>query len=265
MAHAFGTAEAWEEWREGRDASLHEPYGWFSLVELTWLDETPRELEHFPGLWSASEDGQTITVALPEGECLYRDGNEVTGSVEVTVAPGVTDRSLRDARGREIEVMYRFGRPGIRVRDPHAPALANDHRIARYKFSTKWVLRGRMRPFTQTKEIVVDAAVEGGQHTLTAWGEAEVALPNDETVRLTVTGDGPQSSRVMFSDCTSGDTTAEWRSAPIAVDGETVVIDFNRATIFPAHMSPYGTCPKPPKENFIDAKVRAGEKKVEKP
>lgn len=265
MAHTFGTAKAWEDWRRDRDESLRNPYGWFSLVELTWLGTTPRELSHFPGRWSASADGQTITVEIPEGEHLLRDGEKVTGKVDVAVAPGVTDRSLRDDRGREIEVMYRFGKPGIRVRDPHAPALDADHRIARYKFSPKWVLRGRMWAFPEPVDTTVDAAVDGEHHTITTWGRTEVALPNGKAVALTLTGSGPENSSVMFRDRTSGNTTVEWRSAPVVVDGQTVIIDFNRATIFPAHMSPYGTCPKPPEENFIDAKVKAGEKRVARP
>ncbi len=265
MSHPFGTEKSWSEWREQRDASLKEPYGWFSLVELTWLDQTPKELSHFPGLWSASEDGQTITALITEDDPLYRGDEKVTGDVVIEVAPGVTDRSYRDSKGREIEVMYRFGKPGIRVRDPHAPALENDYRIARFKFDPKWVVRGRMLPYDEVREVTVDAAVEGGSHVISTWGEAEVALPKDRTATLVVTGTGPEKSSVYFYDKSSGDTTAEWRSAPVSVDGETVVIDFNRATIFPAHMSPYGTCPKPPASNRIDAQVKAGEKKVVKP
>lgn len=264
MAHAFGTKRAWKDWRAERDASLKDPYGWFSLVELTWLSEEPRELENFPGLWSASEDGQTITVEVPDGAHVYRDGEEVSGTVQVEVAPGVVDRSLKDDRGREVEVMYRFGKPGVRVRDPQSPALADDYRVARYKFAPEWVVRGRLRRFPEPHDVVVDAAVPEGQHTLSAWAEAEVALPKDRTARLVLTGT-PEDANVIFHDKTNGDTTAGWRAAPAAIDGETVVIDFNRAVIFPAHISPYGTCPKPPTGNVVQARVKAGEKKVARP
>ena len=262
---SFGTEESWSEWRDERDASFKDPYGWFSLVELTWLGTTPQELENFPGLWSASEDGQTITVEVPDDQPIYRDGEEVHGTVTIDVAPGVTDRSLKDSRGREVEAMYRFGKPGVRIRDPHAPALAGDYRVARYKFNPKWVVRGRMLRYPEIKDLTVDAAVPGGSHTLHAWGDAEVALPKDRTATLIVTGEAPDDSSVIFYDETNGDTTAGWRRAPLVVDGETVVIDFNRATIFPAHMSPYGTCPKPPADNRIKARVKAGEKMVVRP
>ena len=264
MSEVFGTKKAWKEWRAGRDESFRDPYGWFSLVELTWLSEEAQELANFPGLWSASADGQTITVELPEGVALYRDGEEVRGTLDIQVEPGVVDRSLKDDQGREIEVMYRFGKPGIRVRDPQSPTLAADNRVARYKFDPSWVVRGRLRTFAEPKEIVVDAAVPEGTHTISAFAEAEVALPKDRTARLLLTGD-TQKAQVSFYDETNNDTTAGWRYAPAAIDGETVVIDFNRAAIFPAHMSPYGTCPKPPAENVVDARVKAGEKRVERP
>ncbi len=265
MTYAFGTKKAWKQWRDQRVDALKDPYGWFSLVELTWLGPQPQPLDQFPGQWSASKDGLTVTGTLPEGVAVYRDGQEVVGQVQVSVAPGVADRSLKDKEGRELEVFYRFGKPGVRVRDPKAPALAGDYRVSRYKFSPEWVVRGRLKPYAQPQERVVEAAVPGGSHRLTAWAEAEVALPEGGTATLTVTGDGPGSSRVLFYDQTNGQASAGWREAPVAVDGDTVVIDFNRATIFPCHLTPYGTCPKPPAENVVDTKVRAGEKKVEKP
>ena len=42
---SFGTEESWSEWRDERDESFKDPYGWFSLVELTWLGTTPQELD----------------------------------------------------------------------------------------------------------------------------------------------------------------------------------------------------------------------------
>ena len=265
MADSFGTAQSWNQWRSERDAALAEPYGWFSVVGLDWLDATPRVLDHFPGEWSASIDGNVVVAEIPVDQPLYRDGEEITGTLEIPIEPGAVDRSLRDGRGREAELMHRFGRLGIRVRDPQSPMLASDFRVSRYKFSPKWALRGRLLPYPEPREIIVDAASKGDQHALTAWGEAEVALPNDEVVRLAVTGDRLENASVLFYDETNGDKTAAWRNAPIAVDGQTVVIDFNRAAILPAHMTPYGTCPKPPAGNVVNAKVKAGEKKVEKP
>ncbi len=259
MTDSVGTREGWEQWKAERDEKLRDPYGWLSLVELTWLEEDPSPLKTFPGLWNHSDN--TVRFAPVEAEPkVYREGQEISHSLEIQVGPGVSDRSLRDERGREIEVIYRFWGPAIRVRDPQAKRLAEFQGLDRYDFEPLWVLRGVILPYDQVKELTVGSAIEGGTQTVSAWADAEVALPNGETLTLIVTGDGPDSSNVMFHDDTNGDTTPGWRSAPVVVDGGTVVLDLNRAQIFPAHLSPYGTCPKPPEANRIPARVEAGEK-----
>ena len=261
MGGAFGTKEDWQAWVKQRDASLKEPYGWLSLVELDWLDETPKDLENFPGKWSA--DGTTITAVFDEDDLkVYRDGSLVGSPLTIEVTPGESDRSLRDETGREIEVMYRYWSPAVRVRDPKARRLEEFEGVDRYDFNKTWVLRGRLLPFDGVRQVAVPTAIEGGTSKLDTWATADFALPgDDEPISLIVTGDGPEGSSVFFYDDTNGDTTPGWRAAHAVIDGETVVVDFNRATLFPAHMSPFGTCPKPPEGNRIPRRVEAGEKK----
>ena len=257
---SVGTKSGWDNWKAGRDEALRDPYGWLSLVDLQWLGEEPRRLDHFPGDWSAQ--GNTVLFAPVKGETpVYRDGALVEEPLEIEVGPGVTDRSLRDADGREIEVMYRYWGPAIRVRDPKARRLAEFRGLDRYDFDPRWVLRGRVLPYEQPMEVTVPTAVEGGTTEIDAWADAEVVLPDGEPLALQLFGDGPEHSSVSFYDQTNGKTTPGWRSAPVVVDGDTVVIDLNRAQIFPAHLTPFGTCPKPPGENRVPARVKAGEKK----
>jgi uncharacterized protein len=42
--------------------------------------------------------------------------------------------------------------------------------------------------------------------------------------------------------------------------GDTIVLDFNRAENPPCAFTPYATCPVPPKENRLPFAVTAGEK-----
>lgn len=261
MPDHFGTKENWDVWRANRDQELTDPYGWFSPVELVWLTEEPTSVENFPGMWRAV--GNEITADLPEGVVLVRhDHEEITGSISLEVGPGNSDRSLHDDQGREVEAMWRLGKPALRIRDPKSPQLSKGALIDYYSFDPLWTLQGRLLPFAEMREVDVDCAIEGETVTVDSWAEAEVALPDGETVKLLVTGSDPESSHVMFYDETNGDETADWRIAPLVVDAETVVIDFNQATIFPAHMTGFGTCPKAPKENRIPVPVTAGEKKV---
>ncbi len=264
MTAPFGTKAGWNEWKEERDSGLRDPYSWLSLVELEWLDEDPRELNHFPGSWFAKDD--KVTVIAPsssESPQLFRDGTLIEKSATIDVVRGESDRSISDSDGREIEVAYRFWGPCVRVRDPHAKRLElfeQSGGLDRYDFDPSWVLRGRIIPRGAVEEIEVGSAIEGGTQIMPTWANAELALPGDGTVTLMLRGEGPEESSVVFHDHTNGDTTPGWRYAPAVIDGETVVVDFNRASIFPAHLSPFGTCPKPPEGNRIDMRVEAGEK-----
>lgn len=260
MLEGYGTKEGWQRWAAERDESLRDPYGWLSLVELEWLDQTPRKLSSFPGTWSAQ--GNTVTAEFgAEEPKVYRDGQQVESPLTIEVAKGQSDRSLRDESGREIEVIYRFWGPCVRVRDPQASRLENYQGLDRYDFDPAWVLRGRLLPYDQVRQVEVEAAVEGGSHILPTWADAELALPGDEdTVTLVVSGEGPEGDpRVLFFD----EGMTQWRAVSVAIDGGTVVADLNRATLFPAHLSPFGTCPKPPEGNRIPRVVEAGEKPFE--
>lgn len=46
------------------------------------------------------------------------------------------------------------------------------------------------------------------------------------------------------------------------IDGNNVIIDFNKATNPPCAFSPFATCPLPPLENILDVEITAGEKAV---
>ena len=259
MVGSVGTKSGRSEWIEAREEALRDPYGWLSLVELKWLDGAPTPLSHFPGLWEATGDDVTFT---PEkgGSSVFQGDQLVTEPLTIKVKPGTSDRSLRDQDGREAEVMSRFGLPAVRVRDPRANRLAGFDGLDRYDFDPTWVLRGRLLRFEEPRQQQVGTAVEGKTANLQAWAHAEVSLPNGDVAHLVVTGD-LESPQVLFYDQTNGDGTPEWRKVQAALDGETVVLDMNQAQIFPAHLSPFGTCPKPPEQNRIPMPVLAGEKK----
>ena len=70
---------------------------------------------------------------------------------------------------------------------------------------------------------------------------------------------------VIFHDPTNGAQTAAWRRAPLLPDEGGWVVDFNRAQNFPAHFTPFGTCPTPPEGQGVPLAVHAGEKAPAEP
>jgi uncharacterized protein (DUF1684 family) len=66
----------------------------------------------------------------------------------------------------------------------------------------------------------------------------------------------------VFNDLTSKTDTypaGRFLDTEPAKDG-TVVLDFNEAYNPPCSVTPYATCPLPPKENRLTVAVKAGEK-----
>ena len=69
----------------------------------------------------------------------------------------------------------------------------------------------------------------------------------------------------MFRDSTSGRTTHGgarqlYADAP---KGDSVVLDFNKATNLPCAYIPYATCPLAPPQNRLSLAIEAGELKYE--
>ena len=69
----------------------------------------------------------------------------------------------------------------------------------------------------------------------------------------------------IFKDPTAGDTTyGSGRFLHVDMkkpkDGETFILDLNRAYNPPCAFSEFTTCPLPPKQNILKVKVEAGEK-----
>lgn len=250
----------WLQWREGRMAALREPHGWLTLESLEWLTEEPRQLENFPGLWSAfnHELRHDVTVTFTaEDEVSGEDGQVMVGTYDYSMPVGDQDITLLDGHGQKAEVASRFGRMCVRVRNPEAPTRQDFTETDTYGFDPEWIVVGQWKPDSAPWPVRVPSAHAGGLNSLTVQGEATIL---GQTVL--VTGDSERRA-VIFHDATNYRTTEAWRVAPatISEDQQTVVVDFNRAVNFPAHFTRFGTCPTPPAQNRFQGEITAGEKK----
>jgi hypothetical protein len=90
--------------------------------------------------------------------------------------------------------------------------------------------------------------VNGEDHELTAF-------------KYTLTGEGSESLFIPFRDATSGrETYGAGRFMDLEEpEGERFVLDFNRAYNPLCNYSPAYNCPIPPRENRLEAAIRAGE------
>lgn len=267
-----GPRLSWSEWHAAREDDLRAPHGWLSLTSLTWLDATPTGVPDFPASWTATpvDEGDTpgtfrVEFTPGQGVDFTRDGVPVEGTQEWVLGPGEQDTSLSTG-DLVAEVARRGDGVCVRVRDPHAPTLSHFSGVPTWEFNPAWVRPATLTRLPVPEPRVVPSAQPGRTTTLTVAGRVHVSLPDGSATDLDVVGEDEDSWGVVFHDPTNGEETSGWRRAPVTPTGEaTAEVDFNRSVNFPAHFSPFGTCPTPIEGNTVPVPVRAGEKKPTMP
>lgn len=283
----------WLAWHSEREEQLRRPTGWLSLTSLTWLGPDPVGVPDFPASWTAlplgagdaqgegtgaTGDGDTgdgdggsddqdapdgrfrIRFEPGQGVDFTRDGVAVDGPQEWVLGPGEEDLSL--ARGDMVaEVARRGDGVCVRVRDPHAPTRTGFTGVPVWDFDPAWVRPAALVLLGAPERRTVPSAQPGRTTSLTVSGRVHVSLPEGSAADLDVVGADEDGWGVIFHDPTNGVETSGWRRAPVTRTGEgSAEVDFNRSVNFPAHFTPYGTCPTPIEGNTVPVPVRAGEK-----
>lgn len=262
--------QSFEKWKT--DLVEDRRKNWLTLVGLFWLK--PGENTFGSDVGNAvvlpvgtapakagtfDLEGKNVTVEFRDGVSGSIGGMPVTTSQldpDVSGHPTVVEfGSLR------MHVIQRGQRSGIRVKDLKNPE-AEKYRgaifyplNAAYRISADWIP-------SDGKRTVIVPNVLGDATPTPVVGEARFHI-NGQEVRLSaVGGDAEHGLFFIFNDLTrKSETYAAGRfldTEPVK-DGK-VVLDFNRAYNPPCSVTPYATCPLPPKEDQLAISIPAGEK-----
>ena len=248
----------WEDWRARRTAELSRPHGWLSLTGLHWLDTEPAAVADLPGRWASAGGGVRVLAEAADG--LVADGAALDGELFLPTPEGAPG-TLVEVGERRIEVMQRSGLHALRVRDPHAPALAAFTGVPVFDFDERWVLEATFTPFEQVRDVVVGAVVEGLRHH--QHGVGTIRFEVDGQPQELLAYGAADGLTVQFTDATSGvTTTGTTRSLSVDAPGADgrLVLDLNRTQNLPCAFTDHATCPLPPAENRLRIAVDAGEK-----
>lgn len=267
----------WLEWRHARVAELTRPYGWTSLVAQHWLYDNaePKTLDGLPGSWSIIE-GRVIYTPDATGPNLSVDGEHPTGPVEVIPGRNQTYghyQSVPVYFGElEVETIVRTNEAdeniyAVRVRDPKVSAAKDFSGLEAYAYDPSWRVPAS---FTPSEALDIEAATieTGVRETTTRIGTLHVELDGKQYDLLVI---GKQAKYgiqpvVHLRDRTSGQTTyGAGRVVELQFSDEAQtqidLVDLNYLTPLPCAFTNFVTCPLPPRENFIDVEILAGEKK----
>ena len=239
-------------WRAERVKALTAEGGWLSLAGLFWLHEGTNLFGS-----DASSD-----IKLPDGPAkagAFEFHQGVVTYQGKEIKPDVSD-PIKVGR-ISLFVIKRADRFGIRVKDPETPERKNFHGFQYFPISTEFRITARW--VAEPKNIPIlnvigqtEPTPNPGYAVFQIHGKEFRLYPVLETIDA-------KELFYIFRDQTAGsETYGAGRFLYSAMpDAGKVVIDFNKAYNPPCAFTPYATCPLPPRENRLDVRIEAGEKK----
>jgi uncharacterized protein (DUF1684 family) len=237
---------SYEKWRADREASLRAPDGWLSVAGLLWLHEGENTVE-----LPAGASQKTIALRLDGSKVTFEKRqlkSDITEHPDVLTLGNVT-----------LTIIERGGKTGVRLRDPNAETRRDFTGCKWFPADTAWRVQAKWVAYPKPKTIAI-TNILGMTDQEPSPGYAEFTLQG-KTMRLEpVLEDGELF--FMFKDATSAKTTygaGRFLYAGLP-KGDTVELDFNKATNPPCAFTAFATCPLPPKQNILTAAVDAGEK-----
>lgn len=255
-----GKRQAWNRWRNVREAELSEPDSWIGLIGLHWLEPGSNPV-------GSSDD---CVVRLPGGVAHLGDLVWSSDSLRWQPVKGdalelTTDRegapTVVDCAPWAFFVVERDGRLAARVRDRAWAKTQPFASLPYYDYDPAWAIDAAWEAL-EPPVVMEVPNVTGDLKPVTVAHKAvfEVARERVELLPMSVS---EREVFFVFRDRTSGRDTygaGRFLKAKPAQDGR-IRLDFNFAFNPPCAFTPFATCPLPPPENWLSFPVTAGEKK----
>lgn len=203
--------------------------------------------------------GKAVTVKFTPGVPATIDGKAPTNAV---LQPDVAGKANVVELGKlRMTVIVRGERIGIRVKDLDSPAVKQFKGSQFYSLNPNYRVTASWVPSDGKKTVDVPNVL--GDITPTPVAGEAVFRINGQELRLQALGGDPKEGLFfVFKDQTSKTETyppGRFLQTDPVQDGK-LVIDFNEAYNPPCAVTPYATCPLPPKENQLAIAIPAGEK-----
>jgi uncharacterized protein (DUF1684 family) len=262
-----------KQFRDRREVQLTAEDGWLSVVGLHWLRPGASRLGSDPRcdvLLPSSAPGVVGTITLNGDRASFRSAAGV--NVMRRGVPFTEGEVRSDAVGKQdvLEVgplrlllLKRGARYALRVKDPQSEFRASFGGLRWYPIDEAWKISAKFVS-SPAKTILVFDTIVGEQEVTESPGEA-VFERNGMAYRLRAAREADGSLWFVFRDGTSGKTThggaRQLYAAP--PQGDSITLDFNKATNLPCAYIPFATCPLAPPQNRLSLPITAGEMKYQ--
>ena len=259
-----------EKHRRDRIAELTAPDGWLAVRGLFWLHDGANTAGSDP----SSEIKLPARTAKRVGVFTLANGQiSFTADPAATVtAGGKPVTTITFARGGEssittesvvIAAIRRGDKSGLRMWDPESPNRTGFKGLQYFPLTSAYRFAARFTAYDKLKPVQVPNVL-GQLVTMESPGYVEFAIKG-RTYRLEPVYETSKHDDLffIFKDLTSRTETYEagrFLHTPLPKDG-VVDLDFNRAYNPPCAFTEFATCPLPIKENQLDVRLPAGERR----
>lgn len=259
-------------YRQRMEEQLRAPDGWLTLAGLHWLVEGENVIGANPGshvplpagkapgqLGVLHRVGETVTLELANGVAASTEGELIQGEVDLE---SDINRSQTIIQVGDISffVIIRGEQVGVRVKDVNHPVRIN------FPGQVWWSMDERFRVHAQVRKNDPPKMVEIPD----VLGHIN-KTPMEYTLKFDLSGqahslDGEEipggKVYIIFHDlsCGNGSYPAGRFLVSEPRQGNTVVLDFNKAYNPPCAFTDFATCPLPPSQNYLMVEIPAGER-----
>jgi len=261
-----------QKWREQHETEIKAEDGWLTVSGLFWLKEGTTTIG----------TGEKSDIVLPARSAPVTVGSlELNnGVVSLRVSDGVVvqvnDKPVQEyvmtfetdkppdqfkVGSLKLGVIKRGNRYGLRVRDKNSPARLHFKGLKWFPARENYRIIATFTAYDEPKEIRI-MNVLGDELKLKTPGLLTFTL-NGQKFELRPVIEDEKKLFIIFRDLTAAKTTypaGRFLYADLPKDGK-VVLDFNRAENPPCAFTEFATCPLPPRQNFMNTAINAGEKK----
>jgi len=282
-----------EEWRTYREGRLVTPPGgavlWNGLWDLP-QGETPFGSDPALVVTLAPEDaparagvlhreGQVVTLHPEPGAGILVRTGDPDDEDSVVETPVTGPMVLENDRARNTTTLV-LGSLGMRVHsepgtdrlwlrtwDEDMPERETFRLPPYYPVGQEWRVAARFEPYDEAR-ILQFADVTGGLVEYRAPGELHFELGGEERSLIVTANENSTSYFILMWDSTATVNTYQggrYLRADLADEEGWTVLDFNRAYNAPCVFTAFSVCALPPRDNWLQTHVRAGEQRPDKP
>jgi uncharacterized protein len=257
-----------EQWRQQQEQELKADTGWLTVAGLFWLKN---------GVNTAGSDARS-DIVLPrgpaklgefdfeQGQTIFRPASGVL--VSVSGKPASAASKLKpdtegnpdqvQLNGLTMFVIHRGDRYAIRLKDTDSKFRKEFTGLHWFPVKPGYRVSAKFVVYEPPKLIAIPNVL-GETTQMPSPGYVQFTL-DGQSLRLDPVVEGDHLF-FIFHDETSGKETyppGRFLDAELAKNGS-VLLDFNKAYNPPCAVTPYATCPLPPKQNRLTVRIEAGE------